>query len=91
MSENQSGFYIKVLKGNRGTEYNSNEFNKFFQDEGIYHQLTLEQNEIAERKNRIAMEMVRSMLEDKGLPNTFWAEAVYMTVYLLNRCLVKAI
>jgi len=31
------------------------------------------------------------MLKEKGLPNTFWAEAVYTAVYLLNRCLTKAV
>jgi len=31
------------------------------------------------------------MLKEKGLPNTFWAEAVYTTVYLLNRCSTKAV
>nr|KYP47196.1 Copia protein [Cajanus cajan] len=37
------------------------------------------------------MEMARSMLKEKGLPNTFWAEAVYTVVYLLNRCPTKAV
>ena len=29
------------------------------------------------------------MLKEKGLPNTFWAEAVYTAVYILNRCPTK--
>jgi len=37
------------------------------------------------------MEMARSMLKEKGMPNTFWAEAVYTAVYILNRCLTKAV
>lgn len=37
------------------------------------------------------MEMARSMLKEKGLPNTFRAEAVYIVVYILNGCLTKAI
>lgn len=35
--------------------------------------------------------MARSMLYEKGLPKTFWAEAVYTAVYLLNRCPTKAV
>jgi len=37
------------------------------------------------------MEMARSMLKGKGMPNTFWAEAVYTTVYILNRCPTKEV
>ncbi|KAI3443960.1 hypothetical protein Pfo_000625 [Paulownia fortunei] len=37
------------------------------------------------------MEMAKSMLHAKGLPRSFWAEAVYTAVYLLNRCPTKAV
>ena len=37
------------------------------------------------------MEMAKLMLHDKGLPKTFWAEAVSTAVYLLNRCPTKAV
>jgi len=37
------------------------------------------------------MEMARSMIKDKGLSNTFWAEVVYTTVYILNICPTKVI
>ena len=37
------------------------------------------------------METARSMLMEKGLPKTFWAEAVSTAVYLLNRCPTKAV
>jgi hypothetical protein len=37
------------------------------------------------------MEMAKSMLHEKGLPKTFWAEAVYTVVYLMNRCPTKAV
>jgi len=37
------------------------------------------------------MEMARSMLKEKGMPNTFWAEAVYTVVYILNRCPTKTV
>ncbi|CAL2254986.1 unnamed protein product [Prunus armeniaca] len=93
--EKQSGHYIKALRSDRGKEYTSKEFNKFCEDEGVEHQLTVgyapEQNGVSERKNRTIMEMARSMIFEKGLPNTFWAEAVYIAVYLLNRCPTKAL
>ncbi|RDX73148.1 hypothetical protein CR513_47280, partial [Mucuna pruriens] len=37
------------------------------------------------------MEMARSMLKEKGLPNTFWAKVVYTVVYILNICSTKAV
>jgi hypothetical protein len=37
-------------------------------------------------KNQTVMEMTKSMLHEKGLPKTFWAEVVCTTVYLMNRC-----
>ena len=35
--------------------------------------------------------MAKSILHEKGLPKAFWAEAVYTTVYLMNRCLTKVV
>ena len=93
--ENQSNQKIKVIRSDRRKEYTSNEFNKFCEDEGVEHQLTVgyapEQNGVSERKNRTVMEMARLMLEEKRIPKTFWAEAVYTAVYLLNRCPTKAV
>ncbi|KAL0298706.1 UNVERIFIED_CONTAM: Copia protein [Sesamum radiatum] len=85
----------KVLRSDRGKEYNNSEFNKFCEEEGIEHQTTVsynpQQNGVSERKNRTVMEMARSMLQEKHLPKAFWAEAVYTAVYLLNRCPTKAV
>ncbi|KAL0430353.1 UNVERIFIED_CONTAM: Retrovirus-related Pol polyprotein from transposon TNT 1-94 [Sesamum radiatum] len=94
--EKQSGQRIKVLRSDRGKEYNNSEFDKFCEEEGIDHQTTVsynpQQNGVSERKNRTVMEMARSMLQEKHLPKAFWAEAVYTAVYLLlNRCPTKAV
>lgn len=35
MVEKQSGYYIKTLRSDRGKEYNSKEFDKFCEDEGV--------------------------------------------------------
>ncbi|KAL0318763.1 UNVERIFIED_CONTAM: putative mitochondrial protein [Sesamum angustifolium] len=91
----KSGRSIKVLRSDRGKEYNNSEFDKFCEEEGIEHQTTVsynpQQNGVSERKNRTVMEMARSMLQEKHLPKAFWAEAVYTAVYLLNRCPTKAV
>ena len=46
---------------------------------------TLEQNGIAEMKNRFVMEAARAMLEEKSMPKFYWAEAVRTAVYIQNR------
>ncbi|KAK2398761.1 putative mitochondrial protein [Trifolium repens] len=93
--EKQSGRFIQMLRSGRGKEYTSNEFHKFCEDEGVERQLTVgytpQQNGVSERKNQTVMEMAKSMLFEKGLPKTFWPEAVNTAVYLLNRCPTKAI
>ena len=52
---------------------------------------TPQQNGVYERRNRIIVEMTRTMMNDKGLPKYFWAEAVHTTVHILNRCPTKAL
>ncbi|CAL5438577.1 unnamed protein product [Camellia sinensis] len=93
--ERQSGCLMKVLRSDRGGEYNSNEFMKFCEDIGMQRQFTIgytpQQNGVAERKNRTIEEMSKSMLHEKGLPKTFWGEAVFTAVYLMNRCPTKAL
>ncbi|KAH9294928.1 hypothetical protein KI387_038516, partial [Taxus chinensis] len=92
--EKQSGHYIKVLRMDRGGEFISNEFINFCRSHGIHKQFTArytpQQNGVAERKNRTIMEMARSMMAAKHLPNEYWAEAVATAVYIMNRCPTKS-
>ena len=46
---------------------------------------TPELNKLAERMNRTIMERVRSMLSHAKLPKSYWVEALYTAVYLINR------
>ncbi|XP_073153344.1 uncharacterized protein [Henckelia pumila] len=94
MVERESNLQLKTLRIDRGGEFLSKEFSNYCSQEGIRRQLTArytpQQNGVAERKNRIIVEMARSMLKAKGLPNTFWAEAVNTVVYILNKSPTKA-
>ncbi|GKD29271.1 ribonuclease H-like domain-containing protein, partial [Tanacetum coccineum] len=49
---------------------------------------TLQQNGVAERKNKTLIEAARTMLADLKLPTTFWAKAVNIACYVQNRVLV---
>ena len=93
--EKEIGAYIASLRTDRGGEFTSNEFVEFCKNQGISRQLTTaytpQQNEVAERKNRTIMNMVRSMLAEKQVPKMFWPEAVKWSVHILNRCPTVAV
>jgi hypothetical protein len=44
-----------------------------------------EQNGVAEWKNRSIVEAARAMLEEKSMPEFYWAEAVRIVVYIQNQ------
>ncbi|GJX27208.1 putative ribonuclease H-like domain-containing protein [Tanacetum coccineum] len=50
--------------------------------------ITPQQNGVAERRNRILIEVARTLLADSKLPTNFWAEAVNTACYVQNK--VKA-
>ena len=52
---------------------------------------TLQQNGITEKRNRILLEMVRSMMSYSTLPISFWGYALNTTVYLLNLVSSKSV
>nr|GEV88037.1 ribonuclease H-like domain-containing protein [Tanacetum cinerariifolium] len=49
---------------------------------------TLQQNGVAERKNKTLIEAARTLLADLRLPTTFWAKGVNTACYVQNRVLV---
>jgi hypothetical protein len=70
-------------------------FAKFLEKHGICAQYTMpstpQQNGVAERRNRILMDMVRSILSNFSLPILLWMEALKTAVYLLNRVPSKVV
>ncbi|KAI5314779.1 hypothetical protein L3X38_043955 [Prunus dulcis] len=62
---------------------------------GIERQLTTpytpQQNGVAKRKNRTIVEMAKCLLLEKKIPFDFWAEAVNISMYILNRCPTKVL
>lgn len=87
--ERETGDSLVCLRTDRGGDYMSNEFIQFCEEAGISRQWTTtftpQQNGVAERKNRTIMNMVRSILNEKGVPKRFWPEAVIWAVHILNR------
>ena len=50
-----------------------------------------QQNEVAERKNRILLEITRALLFESHVPSQFWPEAIATATYLTNRLPTKTL
>ncbi|GJU78171.1 putative ribonuclease H-like domain-containing protein [Tanacetum coccineum] len=90
--ENQLNHKVKIIRCDNRTEFKNFELNWFCGIKGIKREFsnarTLQQNEVAERKNRTLIEAARTMLADSLLPIPFWAEAVNTACYVQNTVLV---
>ncbi|GJX06203.1 putative ribonuclease H-like domain-containing protein [Tanacetum coccineum] len=90
--ENQINHKVKIIRCDSETEFKNNDMNQFCGMKGIKREFsvarTLQQNGVAERKNRTLIKAARTMLADSLLPTTFWAEAVSTACYVQNRVLV---
>ncbi|GKE12136.1 putative ribonuclease H-like domain-containing protein, partial [Tanacetum coccineum] len=83
-SINHKIYYLVVIgdysRCDNGTEFKNNDMNQFCGMKGIKKEFcvarTPQQNGVAERKNKILIEVARTMLADSLLPTTFWPEAV---------------
>ncbi|RVW13910.1 Retrovirus-related Pol polyprotein from transposon TNT 1-94 [Vitis vinifera] len=86
--ENQLNKKIKVLRSDRGGEYES-PFVDICAQHGIIHETTTpyspQSNGVAERKNRTLKEMMNAMLISSSLPQNMWGEAILTANYLLNK------
>eukprot|EP00253_Pinus_taeda_P002078 PITA_02078 len=93
--EKESSCDIMTLRTDNGGEFCSSAFSTFCATHGIKRQFTTpytpKQNSVVERRNRTVVEMARSMLQHKNIPNKFWAEAIFTVVYLLNRSPTQAV
>ncbi|GJS76555.1 ribonuclease H-like domain-containing protein [Tanacetum coccineum] len=90
--ENQLNHRVKIIRSDNGTEFKNQDLNQFCNSKGIKREYnnarTLQQNGVAERKNRTLIEAARTMLADSLLLIPFWAEAVNTACYVHNRVLV---
>lgn len=86
---------MKTLRTDCGEEFIYKPFMEHCKENGIQRQLTIrrtpQQNGVVEWKNRTIVEMARSMLKGKGLPNMLWAEGVNTIMFILNHSPTKAL
>lgn len=93
MAEKQTGKTLKQFRSDNGKEYMNSKFKTYFQNRGILHQTTVsytpQQNGIAERINRTLVEMARCMIQQSGVPQYLWAEAINTATYIRNHSPTK--
>ncbi|CAI7880620.1 unnamed protein product [Closterium sp. NIES-54] len=88
--ERQAKKSVLMLRSDRGGEFLGKEFTDFVDNKGIDHDLTcpytLQQNSMAEREMRTAVESVRKMLLHMGVQHHWWHLALGQAVWV-RKCL----
>nr|GFC56869.1 putative ribonuclease H-like domain-containing protein [Tanacetum cinerariifolium] len=73
--ENQMDHKVKTIRCDNETEFKNKIMNEFCKIKGIKREFSVartpQQNGVAERKNRILIEVARTMLTDSKLPTAF--------------------
>ena len=87
--ELQTGGHVRELRSDNGGEFLSKQLQAYCKEHKIRQTFggahAPEQNGIAERSWRTAMEMARCLRLHAGMPKELWGEALSTAVYLLNR------
>jgi len=90
-----TGTKIEILRSKNGGEYVSNAFKAVHDENGTAHQTTVpdtpQQNEVAERLNRVLVEMARTLVRYKKFDPSLWADAIKTAVYIKNRFSSRAL
>jgi transposase InsO family protein len=88
-AQNEFGLRIKKIRSDNGTEFKNSQIEGFLEEEGIKHEFsspyTPQQNGVVERKNRTLLDMSRTMLDEYKTPDRFWAKAINIACYSMNR------
>jgi len=84
-----TGNKIKVIRSDNGGKYVSSAFKALHDENGTTHQTTVpntpQQNRVANRLNRVLVEMARTMMRHKDVDQDLWADAIKTAVFIKNR------
>ena len=85
-SKTKKDLRIVKVRIDHGGEFENNNFELFFNENGISHDLscprTPQQNRVVERKNKTLQEMARTMINETNIAKNFWAEAINTACYI---------
>jgi Reverse transcriptase (RNA-dependent DNA polymerase)/gag-polypeptide of LTR copia-type len=93
--ETQTGNRIKVVRSDRGGEFQAHQLTQHQDQRGTIREFTVHdsppQNGVAERGMRTRAERARALLLASGLPRFLWQEAMQHATWLQNRLPAKAL
>jgi len=93
--QNKKNVNIVSIRSDHGGKFENKDFQLFCDENGIEHNFsasrTPQQNEVVETKNRSLEEMDRTLLNDTNIPKYFWAEAINIACYIMNRALIRPV
>ena len=77
------------IRSDNGREFDNTNIEEYCDEVGIKHEFsstyTPQQNGVVERKNRTLITLARTMLDEYGTHEKFWAEAINTACYASNR------
>src|SRR5437773_5540011 len=84
-AQNLFGNSIVKIRSDNVSEFKNSHIDDYCDEHGIKHELsstyTPQQNGVVERKNKTLITLARSMLDEYGTPERFWAEAINTARY----------
>ena len=87
--QNKKSLKIDRIRNDHGKEFNNSYMESFCTRSGISQEfsapITLQQNVVVERTNRVIQEMARAMLHNKDVARNLWGEAVNTMYHTVNR------
>nr|AAP53706.1 retrotransposon protein, putative, unclassified [Oryza sativa Japonica Group] len=85
---------LKRIRSDNGGEFKNASFEQFCNERGLEHEFSSprvpQQNSVVERKNRVLVEMARTMLDEYKTTRKFWAEAINTACYISNRVFLRS-
>jgi transposase InsO family protein len=87
-AQNEFDLNVKKIKSDNESEFKNLQVEEFLEEEGINHEFsapyTPQQNGVVERKNRMLIDMARTMLGEYTAPERFWSEVVNTACHAIN-------
>jgi hypothetical protein len=88
-AQNEFGSSMVKIRSDNGSEFRNTRVKEYCDGEGIKHEFsstyTPQQNGVVERKNKTLVTLARAMLDDYGVSQRFWAEAINTACHASNR------
>ncbi|WVZ51610.1 hypothetical protein U9M48_002739 [Paspalum notatum var. saurae] len=88
-AQNEFNTSIVKIRSDNGREFDNTNIEEYCDEVGIKHEFfatyTPQQNGAVERKNRTLITLARSMLDEYGTSEKFWAEDINTACYASNR------